>query len=162
MEPAKATEASDLVIHIISELVIHDYLEDGVWECLRSLQQKHLMGNSLIHHFVLTAEIEDELVGTIEIRENNHISLFCVEKEYRRRGIGRILLRRALEICVKNNPGLSEVTVNSLPGTVHIYERLGFHQESPEWMKGYTSYTPMHLDVSKVNMVQTIHNRSHH
>lgn len=162
MEPAKATEASDLVIHIINELVIHDYLEDGVWECLKSLQQKHIMSNSLIHHFVLTAEIEDDLVGTIEIRENNHISLFCVEKEYRRRGIGRILLRRALEICVKNNPGLSEITVNSLPGSVHIYERLGFHAERPEWMQSDMSYTPMHLDVSKANMVQTIHNRSHH
>lgn len=162
MEPDKATEASDLVIHIINDFIVHDYLEDGVWECLRSLQQKHIMGNSLIHHFVLTAEIADELVGTIEIRENNHISLFCVENEYRRRGIGRILLRRALEICMENNPNLSEVTVNSLPGAVFIYERLGFHSEIPEYMNGNTSYTPMHLDVSKINMVQTIHNRSHH
>lgn len=162
MEPGKATEASDLVIHIINEFVAHDYLEDGVWECLRSLQQKHIMGNSLIHHFVLTAELKNVLVGTIEVRENNHISLFCVEKEYQRRGIGRLLLRRALEICVKNNPNLSEVTVNSLPGTVYIYKRLGFHPEIPEYMNGDTSYTRMHLEVSKVNMVQTIHNRSHH
>jgi GNAT superfamily N-acetyltransferase len=162
MEPVKATEASDLVIHIINEFVVHDYLEDGVWECLRALQQKHIMSNSLIHHFVLTAEIADVLVGTIEIRENNHISMFCVEKEYRRRGIGRILLRRALEICMENNPNLSEVTVNSLPGAVYIYERLGFHSEIPEHMQINIPYTPMHLDVSKVNMVQAILGTSHH
>lgn len=162
MNPGQATEVSDLVIHVVNDFVIHDYLEDGVWECLRSIQQKHLMSDAFIHHFVLTAEIEEELVGAIEIRENNHISMFCVEKEYRRRGIGRTLLRRALEICMMNNPNLAEVTVNSLPGAVYIYERLGFHPENPEYMKGDASYTPMHLDVSKLDMGRPNYNRSHH
>jgi GNAT superfamily N-acetyltransferase len=162
MEPGNATEASGLVIHIINELIAHDYLEDGVWECHKSLQPNQLMDNSLRNHFVLNAEIEDEIVGTIEIRNNNHISLFCVEKEYRRRGIGRELLRRALEICLKNDPILSEVTVNSLPGTVYIYESLGFLPKIPEWMQGDIPYAPMLLDVSKVNTLQPVPGRIHH
>jgi predicted GNAT family N-acyltransferase len=85
-----------------------------------------------------------------------------VEKEYRRRGIGRTLLRRALEICMENNPNLSEVTVNSLPGAVYIYEKLGFHSEIPEHMQINIPYTPMHLDVSKVNTLRTVTGRSHH
>jgi GNAT superfamily N-acetyltransferase len=161
MKPGKETEDSDLVIHIINEFIVHDYLEDGVWECLKCLQPNQLTGNSPIDHFVLTAEMRDELVGTIEIRENNHITLFCVEKEYRRRGIGRTLLRRALEICIKNNPDVSEVSVNSLPGSVHIYERLGFHPEKPEMMASNIPYTPMYLELS-VDNLQTIGVRSQH
>ena len=146
MELGKITEASDLVIHMTNDFTVHDYLEDGVWETLKSLHPNRFIGNSCIDHFVLTAEMHEELVGIIEIRENNHISLFCVEKEYRRRGIGRKLLRKAVEICKENNSGLAEVTVNSLPGTVHIYERLGFHPEKPERIEHDIPYTPMFLD----------------
>lgn len=162
MKPGKTPEGSDLFIRIIDEFIVHDYLEDGVWAFLKRLQPNQLMGNSLINHFVLTAEIEDEIVGTIEIREKNHIVLFCVEKQYRRRGIGRKLLESALELCVTYNPQLSKVTVNSLPGTIHIYKRLGFQPVKPEGMEGDASYTPMFLDLSKLNNFQTITGRSHH
>jgi GNAT superfamily N-acetyltransferase len=162
MEPDKETEASALVIRIIDELVVHDYLEDGVWEFLRCLQPNQLTGNALISHFVLTAEIQDQIVGTIEVRDNNHISLFCVEREYRQRGIGRRLLQKALELCVKYNPQISEVSVNSLPSVVNIYERLGFHPEKPEMMASNIPYTPMYLELSKGNNLQTIGVRSQH
>ena len=161
MKPDRTTEDSNLVIRIVDELVVHDYLEDAVWEFLKCLQPNELTGNSLINHFVLTAEMHGEIVGTIEIREKNHISLFCVEKEYRRRGIGRRLLQKALECCIKYNPHLSEVSVNSLHGTVHIYKRLGFHTEYNVWMNHDISYTPMLLDLSK-EYIEPITGRSHH
>ena len=161
MKPDRTTEDSNLVIRIVDELVVHDYLEDAVWEFLKCFQPNELTGNSLINHFVLTAEMHGEIVGTIEIREKNHISLFCVEKEYRRRGIGRRLLQKALEFCIKYNPHLSEVSVNSLHGTVHIYKRLGFHTEYNVWMNHDISYTPMLLDLSK-EYIETITGRSHH
>ncbi len=161
MEPGDAPETPGLIIHMINELIAHDYLEDGVWGCLKRLQTNQLVDNSLIHHFVLTAEIEGEIVGTVEIRNTNHISVFCVEKEFRRRGIGRELLRIAVEICVKNTPNLSKITVNSLPNTVHIYARLGFLPNIPEGMQGDIPYTPMLLDLTKVNPLQPVPSRSH-
>jgi GNAT superfamily N-acetyltransferase len=162
MKPGKTTEASDLVIRIIDELSVHDYLADGVWDFLKCAQQAQCMSHSWINHFVLTAEMQDDIVGTIEIRENHHITLFCVEKPYRQRGIGKKLLRRALEICLTNNPKLSEVSVNSLPSSVPIYEKLGFHTEIPEWTDRDIPYTPMLLDVSKMNNLQPIGIRSQH
>jgi predicted GNAT family N-acyltransferase len=162
MEPVKETEASDLVIRIIDELVVHDYLEDGVWEFLKCVQPDPIMRRSRINHFVLTAEMYGQVIGTIEVRDNNHISLFCVEREYRQRGIGRRLLQKALELCVKYNPQISEVSVNSLPSIVNIYERLGFHPEKPEMMASNIPYTPMYLELSKVNNLQTIGVRSQH
>jgi predicted GNAT family N-acyltransferase len=160
MKPGKTTEASDLVIRIINELSVHDYLADGVWDFFKCARQVQCMSHFWISHFVLTAEMQDDIVGTIEIRENNHITLFCVEKPYRQRGIGKKLLRKALEICVMNNPKLSEVSVNALPSAVPIYEKLGFHTEKMEWMEYDIPYTPMLLDVSKMN--NTIGIMPHH
>ncbi|MEN6319207.1 MAG: GNAT family N-acetyltransferase [Syntrophaceae bacterium] len=161
MKPGKTTEDSDLVIRTIDTLCVHDYLEDGAWEFLKCFLPNELTGSSPINNFVLTAEMWDEVIGTIEIRDKNHISLFCVEKEYRRRGIGRKLLYKALELCVQYHPNIAEISVNSLHGTVHIYKRLGFQTENTDWMDRDIPYTPMLFDLSKED-VQAIVGRSHH
>jgi len=64
------------------------------------------------------------------------------------------LMQRALELCVKNNPDLSEISVNALPSSVHIYKRLGFHSEKPEGMERDIPYTPMFLVLSPVENFQ--------
>ena len=162
MKPGRTTEASDLVIRMIDKLVVHDYLEDGAWDFIKCIQPNELTGSSPLNNFVLTAELWDEVVGTIEIREKNHISLFCVEKEYRRRGIGRKLLNRAVDLCIQHNPRISEVSVNSLHGAVHIYKRLGFQTENTAWMDQEMPYTPMRLNLSNANTVRAITGRYHH
>jgi len=149
MKPVKKMDASDLVICIMNDFVAHDYLEEGGWEFLKCIQSNQVMRPFGMKHFVLIAEMDEQIIGTIEIRENNHIALFCVENKYRQRGIGRKLLQRALELCKKNNPELSEVSVNSLPDSVHIYERLGFHAEKPASEEGNILCTPMFLLLSK-------------
>jgi GNAT superfamily N-acetyltransferase len=156
MKPVSKMDASDLVIRMMNDFVVHDYLEEGGWEFLKCIQSNRVMRPFGMKHFVLIAEMEEQIIGTIEIRENNHIALFCVEKKYRQRGIGRKLLQRALELCKKNNPELSEVTVNSLSGSVYIYERLGFRAEKPASEEGDIPCTPMFLLLSKVNNFQTI------
>ena len=156
MKPDEKTEFSDLVIRMMDELVVHDYLEEGVWEFLKCIQPDQIVSRSRIKHFVLIAEMEDQIVGTIEIREYNHISLFCVEKQYRQRGVGRKLLQRVLNLCVKHNPDLSEISVNALPSSVHIYKRLGFHSEKPGAMGMDIPYTPMFLVLSQVENFQPL------
>ncbi|MCX5853354.1 MAG: GNAT family N-acetyltransferase [Deltaproteobacteria bacterium] len=140
----------------MNEFVAHDYLEEGVWEFLKCIQPDQIVSCSRIDHFVLIAEMEDQIIGTIEIREYNHISLFCVEKQYRQRGVGRKLLQRALNFCLKHNPNLSEITVNTLPSSVHIYKRLGFHSEKSEAMEREIPYTPMFLVLSQVENFQPL------
>ncbi|MEI8172654.1 MAG: GNAT family N-acetyltransferase [Deltaproteobacteria bacterium] len=154
MKHDEKTEFSDLVIRMMNEFVAHDYLEEGVWEFLKCIQPDRIESRSRIKHFVLIAETEDQIIGTIEIREYNHISLFCVEKQYRQRGVGRKLLQRALNLCVKHNPDLSELTVNALPSSVHIYKRLGFHSEKSEALGRAIPYAPMFLTLSHVENFQ--------
>jgi GNAT superfamily N-acetyltransferase len=149
MKPVIETETVDLVIRMMNDFVAHDYLEEGGWEFLKCVQSNLVRRPSGLDHFVLIAEMDEQIIGTIEMRGKNHITLFCVETKYRRRGVGRKLLQRALEICEKHNPELSEVTVNSLLSSVHIYERLGFRVEKPVGEKGDVPCTPMSLVLSK-------------
>jgi GNAT superfamily N-acetyltransferase len=151
MKLVVTTEASGLVIRVMSDFIVHDYLEEGRWAFLKCMQSNKALRSSGMDHFVLIAEMDEKIVGTIEMRESNHIALFCVERKYRRRGIGRKLLERALDLCEKYNPELAQVSVNSLPGSVHIYEKLGFRVE-----KGGISCTHMSLMLSKTKNFQAI------
>jgi GNAT superfamily N-acetyltransferase len=156
MKAVEKTQASHLVIRTMENFVAHDYLEEGGWELLECIHTKRGKRFSGMDHFVLIAEMENQIVGTIEIRKNNHIALFCVEEKYRQRGIGRKLLKKALELCAEHNPELSEVNVNSLPGSVNIYERLGFHAEELEKKDTGTPYMPMHIALSKAKKFKSI------
>ncbi|MBU1161235.1 MAG: GNAT family N-acetyltransferase, partial [Proteobacteria bacterium] len=62
--------------------------------------------------------------------------------------IGRELLRKSLEICKKDNPALTEITVNSLPNAVNIYKKLGFAELEPEKEKNGIRFVPMKLELS--------------
>lgn len=84
----------------------------------------------------------------IELAENSHISLFYTEGERQRTGIGRELLRKALVICVKDEQTITEITVNSFPNAVNIYEKLGFYVMVPEQFKNGIRFVPMRLEIS--------------
>lgn len=73
----------------------------------------------------------------------DHISLFFVLKEFQRKGIGKELLHISTEICLKDKPNLSQITVNSSPNAIRIYEKLGFAKVGPEQLVNGIIFTPM-------------------
>ena len=80
----------------------------------------------------------DELVGTLAMRDVNHISLFFVKESYHRKGIGKKLFE-----TMKNDYDKHDFTVNSSPYAVEIYERLGFQKTDCEQITNGIRYTPM-------------------
>lgn len=96
-------------------------------------------------HFVLLAVEDDKIAGMIEMRRHNHVSLLFVEPDLQGRGLGRELLRRALEICRSDDPDLCEITVNSSPNAVGAYERMGFETTGSEQTINGIRATPMSL-----------------
>ena len=64
---------------------------------------------------------EGVLVGTLCMRQPQHIGGFFVRADHHRRGIGRALFRRMTQDYEKQ-----EFTVNSSPYAVEIYRHLGF------------------------------------
>lgn len=75
---------------------------------------------------IYIAKIGLELVGIIEIRENNRISLLFVDKEYQGLGIAKKLFQAALIECKKRNEKLDRFYVHASPFSVPVYKKLGF------------------------------------
>jgi ribosomal protein S18 acetylase RimI-like enzyme len=154
MEPNEETGVCNLVIRVFKEFIAHQYSQEGVREFLKYVQPELLMRRSQTNHFVLLATTQDKIVGMIEIRNNRHVSLLFVDKRFQQRGIGRELLRRSLKICkleisLKRSPELQEVSVNSSPNSIQIYERIGFRQKGSEQVKNGIRFTQMVLELPK-------------
>ncbi|GLC24214.1 GNAT family N-acetyltransferase [Roseisolibacter agri] len=80
------------------------------------------------NHAVTVAEEDDgALVGVLEVRDGTHVSMLFVDPRCQRAGVGRALLGHAFG-APEAWPAL---TVNSTPGAVDAYERLGFVAEAP-------------------------------
>ena len=85
----------------------------------------------------------------IEVRDNNHICLLFVAKNYMGQGVAKELLHRALEVCRKQHPGLQKIDVNSSSYAVKIYEKLGFNVIEPSKEKNGIIFVPMIFEMKQ-------------
>ena len=79
------------------------------------------------------------LVGVLEVRDGMHVSMLFVDPARQRAGIGRRLLAAAF------GPPAAwpELTVNSTPGAVGAYERLGFRSMDVLQERNGLRFVPM-------------------
>jgi ribosomal protein S18 acetylase RimI-like enzyme len=148
MQAGQEQEVSDLVIRVFNEFVAHQYSEEGIQEFLKYVEPHCLSERCQEDDFVVLAISQGKILGMIELVEISHISLFYTDGDHQRIGIGRELLRKALKICMKDEPTLSGITVNSSPNAVNIYEKLGFYVKEPEQVKNGIRFVPMRLEIS--------------
>jgi GNAT superfamily N-acetyltransferase len=148
LEPGEESEVARLVRRVFNRFVAHEYSEEGVGEFLNYATATNIAQRRAKHHFVLVAETVGKLVGVIEIRDYNHVSLLFVDPRFHRRGIARALMGQALTHCLEHNPELSQVEVNSSPYAVQVYERLGFRQVNTMQERNGIRYVPMILKLS--------------
>jgi GNAT superfamily N-acetyltransferase len=134
MRPDEAPTISALVARVFDQLIAPEYGAEGVAEFRRYIHPAELAARLEKNHFVLICQADDVLAGMIEIRNHEHISLLFVAPEHQRQGIARALWERALAICREARPTPAEVTVNSSPYAVPVYERLGFRPVG-EWQE---------------------------
>ena len=133
MKPGEEKEISELVASVFMEFVAPGYEQQGVDEFLsfvtpEKLRDRIQSGAS----FILTARENKALVGIIEIKDIYHVALLFVDERYHRQGIAKKLFEMALACSCSIKPGLKEITVNSSPYSVHIYQKLGFQLNGPE------------------------------
>jgi GNAT superfamily N-acetyltransferase len=145
MQPGEESEISDLVARVFDEFVAPGYSPEGVQAFLDYANSAALRERSQVNHFVLVAVAHGKIVGMIEMRNHDHISMLFVDKTFQGKGISRELINRALGISRSNRSDLSTVTVNSSPYAVPIYERLGFRASSVEQVKNGIRFLPMVL-----------------
>ncbi|RJP35378.1 MAG: GNAT family N-acetyltransferase [Actinobacteria bacterium] len=135
---------SALIEEVFNEFIAPDYAPGGIEEFKKhivpeDLLRRHERGDS----FILLAEEDGELVGVIDVRDGSHIRLFFVRKDHHGKGVGRNLFDLSLERCRRDDPALEEITVNSSPYAIHIYENLGFTVAGPERTRNGMRHIPM-------------------
>ena len=94
-------------------------------------------------HFVIIAVRGDVLIGMIEMRENNHVSLLFVAEDFQRQGVSRVLLEEATMQARSLGAELERITVNSSRYGVPVYEALGFRQTGPERTVNGIAFIPL-------------------
>lgn len=137
----------ELIKKTFDKYIAHEYSEEGIREFKKYIEKDNLLRRQYQEHFTIVAIDGGNIVGVIEVRKPNHISLFFVDERYQGKGIGKILCNKAIERCKIENSQIEHITVNSSPYAVYIYEKLGFKPIQSEKVKHGIRYIPMKLSL---------------
>ena len=148
MNSSDAGEVIDLIHRVFMTAVAPYFSEEGIQEFLHYADQDRLLNRQKANHFTLVASKNTKVIGIIEIRNLNHISLLFVDGLYQRMGIGSALCQRAVELCVKVSPDVPAVSVNASPNAVSAYLRMGFVPTDNEKLVNGIRFTPMSMTIN--------------
>lgn len=83
------------------------------------------------------------LIGFACIRNQAHICLFFVHKDYHRKGVATAIWRQLLADVLRNNPKINQLTVNSSPYAIPFYCHLGWEPAGQEKTLNGIRFTPL-------------------
>lgn len=100
------------------------YSAQGVIEFYKYIDVAAIRKRMQENHEIYTAVSGHTVIGIIELRNHNHISLLFVKNEHKGTGVGKILLQHAVDRMTQG--GVREITVNSSPNSIGFYASQGF------------------------------------
>lgn len=142
-------EALSLALEVFMEFEAPDYKPEGL-ETFKSFTSDEKLINGFKQGIspMYVAFDNGKIIGLIGMRANRtHINLVFVKKEYHRKGVATAIFRYLLEDLLKENPTLSEITLNSSPYGLPFYLKLGFIPQSEEKEEDGIRYTPMKFSI---------------
>ena len=154
MQPSQIAQVIDLIHCVFMTAVAPCFDDRGIVEFLRYADEDKMLARQTANHFSLIAVSDYIIIGIIEIRNFDHISLLFVDSQYHRMGIGSALCQNAVDICVAKKPDLPEISVNASPNAVSAYERMGFIPTDEENRVNGIRFTPMSLPVKTPNFIK--------
>jgi len=146
MKPGEEEAVSELISRTFRRHIAPGYSDEGVREFLSYIEPSAMRNRSGNHSTLVTTVREvivGVIVGVIEVRDHDHISLLFVDSSFQRRGIAGELLDCALAISRRERPELETVSVHSSPNAVPAYKSLGFRVERPEQVESGIRFVPM-------------------
>ena len=138
-----ANEIVVLTKAVFDSQVASQYSQEGVEEFYKYITSQSLKDRLDNHHLLIGSFDKDKLIAILEIRNNNHISLFFVDGKYQGIGIGREMFKFYLNMTENDQKFRQEISVNSSPNSVLFYEKLGFKKVGLEKEKHGIRYNPM-------------------
>tara|TARA_B100000614_G_C14404359_1_gene435092 strand:+ start:264 stop:788 length:525 start_codon:yes stop_codon:yes gene_type:complete len=146
IEPLRAEHAGELsamVNAVFDEFVGGGYSAEGVRTFKEYVESDSIARRLQDGNLIYVAVAGSRIVGVIEIRSLDHVSLLFVVKEFHRRQIARRLLDYAIAECRKRSSTFSALTVNASPYSETIYARLGFRATGNLQETNGIQYIPM-------------------
>ena len=120
-----------------------EYTEEGIESFRDFISDQWLKKMFLCGQYQMFVALDNEkLIGFITIRNEHHISLLFVDKEYHYQGIGRTLIQKVGDYLI-TEMGVDYMTVDSAPYAVEFYHKLGFWDLAPVQHKQGIIYTSM-------------------
>ncbi len=116
-----AGELSAFIVDVFDKYVGRDYPEEGHKTFHDYVRPDEIRKRASSGSRIFLYMEEGKITGALELKGENHISLFFVRGDRQNRGIGSLLFSRVLEECRGES-----LTVNSSPFARKIYENLGF------------------------------------
>lgn len=145
IKSCEVDEALQLALDVFMEFEAPDYKPEGV-----ATFRSFIRGEELINGFkqglcpMYSAFDNGKVIGLIGMRANKtHINLVFVKKEYHRKGVATAIFRYLINELLRDNPSLSEITLNSSPYGLPFYLHLGFVPQSAEREEDGIRFTPM-------------------
>jgi GNAT superfamily N-acetyltransferase len=130
----------NLINNVFDEFVGNDYSIEG-----NNTFKEFIEPNNVLERFndniYYVAKYNNEIIGVLEIKNMNHISLFFVKKDYHKQGIGKRLFKNYIKTINYNN--IKIITVNSSIYAEEIYSKLGFIKTNEIQEKNGIRYIPM-------------------
>jgi GNAT superfamily N-acetyltransferase len=141
-------KVSNMVNNVFDEFVGIDYSEDGKETFKDYITPKSILerfNNGTSHLYI--AKYIDEIIGILEIKNRDHISLFFVKKDFHGKGIWKILISNYIKTLKQDNNGIKTMTVNSSFFAERIYSKLGFIKTDEIQERDGIKYIPMEYEL---------------
>ena len=138
---------SDMINAIFDEFVGKDYSEEGNRTFKDFTDPKNALerfNNKLCKFFV--AKCNKEIIGVLETKNNDHISLYFVKKEFHKQDIGRKLFQMFMD-TIKDDVEIKAISVNSSIYAEKVYSKLGFISTDGILEKCGMKYIPMEYKI---------------
>jgi GNAT superfamily N-acetyltransferase len=126
LRPGEEWIASDLVMRSYRAATTTNDSAEGVEEFTRYASAAGISSRMSQGSVVVMAFLGAVAIGVVEVRRPGHIGLLFICPDHQGRGVGRSLCETAFEAAARMSPHPPKVTVNSAPGAVAFYEKLGF------------------------------------
>ncbi|MEA2012205.1 MAG: GNAT family N-acetyltransferase [Verrucomicrobiota bacterium] len=133
---------SKFVNKIFDEYVGPTFSDEGKDDLHEYMQKYNILARTQANHWILIAELQGKLIGMIEVKDNNHISLLFVAKNYQKTGVGSLLFKEALKISIKESENTS-MTVHAVSNAVKAYKKYGFKATNTEQCENGIKFIPM-------------------
>jgi GNAT superfamily N-acetyltransferase len=140
------TKAFFVVNEVFAEFVAPDYSVQGVAAFRKMVTKEFMHSLQKNNGFVLNAMVRSEVIGTIAVRDANHIALFFVKKDHQGKGVGKALYNKAKQMI--KDAGKTVITVHSSPYAVICYEALEFSAVDTEKVENGIRYIPMEASIA--------------